>query len=212
MKTLDLKQLLNGQSAGQARKTYVAGDTISQQGDTATALFYLERGQVAVSVVLQAGKEAIVGVRGPGDFFGLRSVLDHGARRASATALTECTILQIEKSLAVRLLRERLEFVTTFNDYLLRQHLRDLKRIINQSYPAKERLRQTLLEISALNDSDNAEPIRITQTMLANLVGTTRSRISLFMNNFRRRGLIEYDRAGMVIVRKTLGRTLQSQE
>lgn len=212
MKTLDLKQVLNGQSAGQTRKTYAPGDTITQQGDPAATLFYVERGQVAVSVVLQAGKEAIVGVRGPGDFFGLRSLLDGGARRASGIALTECTIVQIEKSVAARLLHERLEFAGLLNDFLLRQHLRDLKRIINQSYPAKERLRQTLLEISNFSSSGTAEPIKITQTMLANLVGTTRSRVSLFMNSFRRRGLVEYDRAGMLIVRKTLGRAQQRRD
>jgi CRP/FNR family transcriptional regulator, cyclic AMP receptor protein len=212
MKTLDLRQVLNGQSAGQTRKKYAAGETIAQQGDAAVALFYVERGQVAVSVVLHAGKEAIVGVRGPGDFFGLRSLLDGGLRSAAAIALSECMIVQIEKSVATRLLHERLEFAGMLNDFLLRQHQRDLKRIINQSYPAKERLRQTLLEISNLSASGPAEPIRITQTMLANLVGTTRSRISLFMNNFRRRGLVEYDRAGMLIVRKTLGRARQSRD
>ncbi|HTV37100.1 MAG TPA: Crp/Fnr family transcriptional regulator [Xanthobacteraceae bacterium] len=212
MKTLDLKQVLNGQSAGQTRKTYSAGETIAQQGEAAAALFYIERGQVAVSVVLHAGKEAIVGVRGPGDFFGLRALLGGGPRRASGIALTDCIIIHIEKSLATRLLQERLEFAGMFNDYLLRQHLRDLKRIISQSYPAKERLRQTLIEISNLSASGPAQPIKITQTMLANLVGTTRSRVSLFMNNFRRRGLVEYDRAGMLIVRKTLDKALQSRE
>ncbi|HUN95781.1 MAG TPA: Crp/Fnr family transcriptional regulator [Bradyrhizobium sp.] len=209
MGTLDLRLVLNGQSAGLTRETYAAGETISQQGDPAPTLHYIEHGLVAVSIILQAGKETIAGVCRPGDFLALRALLGGGPRRTSSVTLTECTILQIEKSLANRLLRERPEFAGLWTDFLLRQHLRDLKRIVIQSYPAKERLRQTLLEISSLNDSDNSEPIKITQTTLANLVGTTRPRVSFFMRSFRRQGLIEYDRAGTLIVRKTLGRALQ---
>jgi CRP/FNR family transcriptional regulator, cyclic AMP receptor protein len=204
MGRFDSSQVLNGQSAGQTRKTYAAGETIVQQGDAAAALFYVERGQVAVSVVLDTGKEAIADVRGPGDFFGLPSLLDCGPLRASGIALTECVIVHIKKSVATRLLQERLEFAGMLNDYLLRQHLRNIKRIINQSYPAKERLRQTLLELSNLSGSGQAGPIKITQTLLANLVGTTRSRVSLFMNNFRRQGLIDYNREGLLIVRNAL--------
>jgi len=212
MATLDPRQMLNGQSAGQARKIYAAGETITRQGDAAAALFYIERGQVAVSVVLQGGKEAIAIVLGPTDFFGLRSVRDGGPRRASGIALTECAIVQIEKSVANRLLHERLEFAGLFGEFLLRQHLRDLTRIINQSYPAKERLRQTLLELFKLSASGPAQPIKITQTVLADLVGTTRPRVSLFMNSFRRQGLIDYNREGLLIVRDALRKKPQYSE
>lgn len=198
---------LNGESVGQIRKKYAAGETISH--GTAAALFYVEQGKVVATANFPDGKEALVGVRGPGDFFGLRSLLESGAHRATGIALTACIIVQIEKSAVVRLLRDQREFGGIFVDYLLRQHLRDLKMIINQSYPAEERLRHTLLEIADLRTSGRTEPLKITQTMLASMVGTTRSRISFFMNNFRRQGLVEYNRAGMLVVRNALRKVLQ---
>lgn len=194
---------LNGESVGQMRKRYAAGETISHQGGATAVLFYVEQGKVAAAANFPDGKEALVGVRGPGDFLGLRSLLEGGSR-ASGIALTDCIVVQIEKSAVVRLLRDQREFGGIFVDYLLRQHLRDLKRIINQSYPAEERLRHTLLELADLRAAGRAEPLKITQTMLANLVGTTRSRISFFMNKFRRQGLVEYNRAGMLVVRNML--------
>lgn len=203
---------LNGESVGQMRKSYAAGETISHEGGAAAVLFYVERGKVAVTAIFPDGNAAAIGVRGPGDFFGLRSLLDSGSHRPSGIALTDCIVVQLEKPEVARLLRDRQDFGRIFIDYLLRQHLRDLKRIINQSCPAEERLRQTLLEITDLRVSGKAEALKITQTMLANLVGTTRSRISLFMNNLRRQGLIEYNRAGMLIVRSTLRQVLQGQE
>jgi CRP/FNR family transcriptional regulator, cyclic AMP receptor protein len=195
---------LNGESVGQVRKKYAAGETISHRSGAAAALFYVEQGKVATTANFPDGTEAVVGLRGPGDFFGLRSLLEGGSHCPSGIALTECTVVQIEKSALVSLLRDQQEFGGIFIDYLLRQHMRDGKKIIYQSYPAEERLRQTLLEIADLKASSKTESLKITQTMLAKLVGTTRPRISVFMNNFRRQGLIEYNRAGMLVVRNAL--------
>ena len=204
----DPRQVLSGQSDGQSRLRYIAGKIICQQGDPANVLFYVERGHIAISVVSPTGNEAVIGLRGQGDFFAVRSLMSGSRRLLTATALTESTIVRIRKSAAAILLRERSEFAEMFIAYLLRQKLRDQENIINQlTNGAEGRLARTLLQIADWNATGTGE-IQLDQTMLANLIGATRGRVNFIMNKFKRHGLIEYDRRGIVIARDALLKAL----
>ena len=151
--------------------------------------------------------EAIIGVRGRGDFFGLQSLLGGGRRRGldAATALTDCTIIQVKASTAIRLLREHPDFAANFIIYLIRLHLRSEERLIDQlTYSAEQRLARVLLQLADADGFIEPDLVYVNQTLLANTVGTTRSRVSAFMNKFKRRGLIDYDRRGVLGVRRAL--------
>jgi CRP/FNR family transcriptional regulator, cyclic AMP receptor protein len=201
----DSKPLLNGRDIGQTRLRFTAEQVVCTQGDPPDALFYIESGQLKVSVVSPSGKEAVIGVRGEGDFFGVRSLVSGDQRLATATALTDCTIVRIAKSAVTGLLRAGPDFAEMFIGYLLRQHLRDQENLIDQlTNSAERRLARVLLHLADVNRTGKPHTIQINQTVLANMIGTTRPRVSAFMNKFRRRGFIEYDRHGSISVRNEL--------
>jgi len=187
--------------------------TVFGQGDAAEALYYIARGWIKISVVAANGKEAVIALTGGSEFFGTRCLIKDHVRMASATTLTECTLVRISRAAAIRLLREDPDFAEIFATCLARQALRRDKGLVAYlTHSSERRLAQALLELLGNCHGDELQPIStpITQAVLANMIGTTRSRVSVFMNRFRRQGLIEYDRHGHVTasisrLRKFLG-------
>jgi len=177
------------------------------QGDPADAAYYVESGRVKISTVTPTGKEAVIAIRGPGQFFGTRCLV--GGRMGTATALIACSLVRVSTSALIRLLREEPDFAVMFATYLARQSIDDQESIVDHLInPAEKRLARTLLQLadSAGDDRNDRRSISVTinQAVLANMVGTTRSRINFFMNRFKRQGYIEYDRNGSLSVRRSL--------
>jgi CRP-like cAMP-binding protein len=199
----DPGRLLTGYGAGQSRLQFPPEHFIYAQGDTAEALFYVERGQVKISVVVPSGKEAVVGIRGEGEFFGEACLAGRRRRIGAAMALTDCSILRITTAAMTRLLHDEPTFADAFIAYEVDQRLSDNESLVDQlTNSAERRLARTLLRLADFGRGNVPGPIpaRVNQTMLAEMVGTTRSRINFFMNKFKRQGLIEYYRNGEVRV------------
>jgi CRP/FNR family cyclic AMP-dependent transcriptional regulator len=207
--TFDPKALLTGRGVGQSREHFAAGQTVYLQGGPTDAMFFVESGYVKIASVSPNGKEAVVAIRGQGEFFGTRCLV--GKRMATATALTVCSLIRVTTSALIRLLREGPDFAVMFATYLVGQSIQDQESLVDHlTNPAEKRLARALLQLAGRGDEADPQPISapINQAVLANMVGTTRSRVSYFMNNFKRRGLIDYDRQGRVSVRNSLRKTM----
>jgi CRP-like cAMP-binding protein len=171
--------------------------TIYSQGDPGSALFFLTQGRVKLVVTSPKGKEAVVGMLGPEDFFGQESLTGHKGRLATAVAMSECNVTRIEKSLVTRLMRQEHEFSEMFVAYLLAHTARVQEDLIHQLFNSSEkRLARTLLLLARFGMEGKRQPFlapNITHEVLAEMVGTTRARISFFMNKFRDLGFLEYN-------------------
>lgn len=199
--------LLDGNAPGQARLRIAAKQIICKQGDPADALFYIESGRVKISRVSRGGKEAVVGVCGPGEFFGLVSLAGGRSKRATdaATALTDCAVIQVKRSAMIRLLREQQDFAVNFVACLIRQDIRNQEMLIDQlTHSAEQRLVRVLLQLADGGGFVESDLVYVNQTLLAGMVGTTRSQVNAFMNKFKRRGLVDYDRRGILGIRPAL--------
>jgi len=176
------------------------------QGDPATSIFYLETGRAKLIVVSKRGKEATVSMLSPGDFIGEESLAGFAAvRTATAMAITACTALKLERDDMVRLLHEQHEFSDTFLKFILVRAVRTQEDLIDQLFNNSEkRLARTLLLMAEFGQSGAPETLipPITQEALADMIGTTRSRVSFFMNRFRKLGFIQYN--GRIHVHKSL--------
>jgi CRP/FNR family cyclic AMP-dependent transcriptional regulator len=184
------------------RVEHEAGAGIFAQGDAATSVMYIERGSVRLSVVSPAGKEAVVAVLGPRTFFGEGCLAGQPARMATATAMTACTALVVDKGEMVRQLHERRTFADRFLMHMLARNIRVEEDLIDQLFNSSEkRLARTLLLLARYGDAQPAPVLlpRLSQELLAEMVGTTRSRVNLFMNKFRKLGFIDYDGAGLKV-------------
>jgi CRP/FNR family cyclic AMP-dependent transcriptional regulator len=206
----DFSRLLNGRGPHQSRLRVASGHLICRQGDPADTLFYIEKGRAKVTGVSARGKEAMVSVRGEGDFVGIRALI---ARRRgfSATALTECSVVRVTAPAIVRLLREEPDFAEMFVAYLVRQSIHDQQNLAGQLTDTSERrLAWALLRLASNGGGLKSQPVapRVSQADLASMVGTTRSRISSFMNKFRKQGFIDYNRRGDVTVHRALSKAL----
>ena len=215
--TFDFGAVLSGHGAGQSRLRFKSGAVIYAQGDVPDALFYVEQGHIKIAVVAHSGKEVVLSLRGAAEFFGEGCLLKQHQRLATVTALTGCTVVRITKAAMIRMLREEPGLAEAFIVYLIHRHIRNQMRIADQlTHSAERRLAQTLLQLAETNKGGPAglSPIsnRVSQTMLASMVGTTRSRVNFFMNRFKRQGLIEYDRSGFVSVRDAALRRLVRSE
>jgi CRP-like cAMP-binding protein len=172
--------------------------TIFAQGDPADTVMYLEEGTIRLSVVSHAGKEAVVALVEPGHFFGEGCLASQTHRMATATAMTDCAILAVEKDEMVRQLHSRPAFADAFLGHMLTRNIRIEEDLIDQLFNSIEkRLARTLLLLARYGQPDvnhRAVP-KISQELLAEMVGTTRSRINFFMNKFRKLGFIEYNGA-----------------
>jgi CRP/FNR family transcriptional regulator, cyclic AMP receptor protein len=184
-------------SAGVARKVveYESKETVFTQGDPATSVLYIQQGGVKLSVVNETGKEAVVAILEPGDFFGEGCLAGQSICMATATTIAPTTVLVIEKKQMIRVLHAEHEFSDRFIAYMLARNIRVEEDLINQLLnSAEKRLAQTLLQLACCGKQDNPQRIvsGISQEMLAEMIGTTRSRVNCFMNKFRKLGFIEY--------------------
>jgi CRP/FNR family cyclic AMP-dependent transcriptional regulator len=192
----DAQQFLD--SAGIARKIveYGRGVVIFAQGDVCSSVLYIQKGTVKLSVISKTGREAVVGMLGSGDFFGEGCLAGQPVRMGSATAVTPCTILTIEKNRMVRLLHKQHAMSDRFITHVLARNISIEEDLIDQLFNSSEkRLARALLLLSRYGKRD--QPQRVVPTMsqqtLAEMVGTTRSRVNFFLNKFKRLGFIEYD-------------------
>ena len=172
------------------------GDVVFRQGDPADAVFYVKTGRIQLTVVSDQGKEGIIALFSPGDFFGEGCLAGQPLRMASALATTPATIARIEKTTMQRLLHESPEFAERFMAFLVSRNIQVEADLVDQLFNSSEkRLARLLLLLANFNNDGELKPIvpKISQEILAARVGTTRSRINYFMNKFRRLGLIEYN-------------------
>ena len=184
------------------RVEHQAGAGIFTQGDPAVSVMYIERGSVRLSVVSPSGKEAVVAVLGPRTFFGEGCLAGQAARMATATAMTTCTALVVEKAEMVRQLHDRPAFSDRFLLHMLARNIRVEEDLVDQLFNSSEkRLARTLLLLARYGDPQPASVMlpKLSQELLAEMVGTTRSRVNFFMNKFRKLGFIDYDGAGLQV-------------
>ena len=176
------------------------------QGDHADSIFYLQKGRAKLTVVSKNGKEATITLLSAGDFVGEESLASVGGRRlASATAINACTALKIERAEMIRVMHREHTFSDLFMKFLLARSMRTQADLVDQLFNSSEkRLARILLLMAEFGTEGEPEPLipPITQETLAEMIGTTRSRVSFFMNRFRELGLIDYN--GRIHVHKTL--------
>ena len=169
---------------------------IFAQGDLADAVFHVQTGKVKLTVVSRAGKEATIGLLGKGDFFGEGALAGQALRMGSATAMTDCAILQIDKKAMMHALHREHEMSDMFVAYLLARNIRYEEDLVDQLFNSSEkRLARILLLLARFGKESQPESVvpKISQEMLAEMIGATRSRVSFFMNRFRKLGFIEYN-------------------
>ena len=185
-------------SAGVARRVveFRKKGAIFSQGDPAKDVLYIQKGGVRLSVVNESGKEAVVAVLGPGDFFGEGCLAGQPVRIGTATAIAATTVLIIDKKEMIRVLHDEHAFSDRFITYMLSRNIRVEEDLIDQLFNSSEkRLARTLLLLARYGMEDKPQGVlpKIPQEMLAEMVGTTRSRVNFFMNKFRKLGFIKYN-------------------
>jgi CRP-like cAMP-binding protein len=183
-------------NGGRTISTYRKSQTIFSQGDSAEAVFYVQEGRVKVTVVSEQGKEAVVAIHGKGDFFGEGCLTGQPRRLATVTAMTDSAIMRLEKTAVVRVLHDEPKFSELFMSYLLTRNARIEADLVDQLFNSSEkRLARLLLLMAGLGKDGKPETViaKISQETLAEMVGTTRQRINVFMNKFRQLGFVEYN-------------------
>jgi len=171
-------------------------ETIFAQGDAADSVFYIQEGKVRLTVVSKTGKEATLGILGEGEFFGEGGLAGQPLRMGSATALTDCELLRIDKKAMMEALHREHEFSDMFVAYLLARNIRYEEDLVDQLFNSSEkRLARILLLLAHFGKDGVPETVipKISQETLAEMIGTTRSRVSFFMNRFRKLGFLNYD-------------------
>jgi CRP-like cAMP-binding protein len=186
------------ESAAVSRRSvrFAAEATIFVQGSQANSVFYLQQGGVKLSVLSSTGKEAVVAMLGPGDFFGEGCLAGQPLRMSTAAAVVPTTVLRIPKAEMIRLLHEHPEFSDRFISHMLTRNIRIEEDLVDQLFNSSEkRLARMLLLLARYGKEDTPQRTlpKLSQETLAEMVGTTRSRVNFFMNKFRRLGLIEYN-------------------
>ena len=182
---------------GEGRKNLAVSKKqgIFAQGDAADAVFYIQKGRVKLTVVSKVGREATIGILGEGNFFGEGALAGQALRMGSASAMTDCEIQRIEKKAMVAALHREHAFSDMFVAYLLARNVRYEEDLVDQLFNSSEkRLARVLLLLAHFGKEGVPEPVvpKISQETLAEMVGTTRSRVSFFMNRFRKMGFIHY--------------------
>ncbi|HEV8038496.1 MAG TPA: Crp/Fnr family transcriptional regulator [Bryobacteraceae bacterium] len=194
--TFDPKAILANVGRGRTLADYKKNQRIFSQGDPADAIFYIQTGKVKLTVVSKQGKEAVVAILGSDDFFGEGCLAGQSLRMAGASAMSACSIMRLEKRGVIRLLHNQPAFSELFLHYLLSRNIRIEEDLVDQLFNSSEkRLARVLLLMANFGKEGKAEPVipKISQETLAEIVGTTRSRVSFFMNRFRKLGFIEYN-------------------
>jgi CRP-like cAMP-binding protein len=195
-KPFEVETFLATVNGGRTVTKYRKNQTVFSQGDPADSVFYIREGKVKLCVVSARGKEAVVALHGEGDFFGEGCLTGQPLRLATVTAMTECVIMRIDKPSIVRVLHDEPAFSEMFMAYLLTRNARVEEDLVDQLFNSSEkRLARALLLMA--NFGKEAKPdlviTKVSQETLAEIIGTTRSRVSMFMNKFRQLGFVEYN-------------------
>jgi len=192
----DPKSFLAKVGEGKTIAEYSKSQMVFSQGDPANAVFYIQKGKVKLTVVSNAGKEAVIALLGAGDFLGEGCLAGQPLRMATATAISSSSIVRLEKEAMIRVLHEEPAFSEMFLSYVLSRNMRIEEDLVDQLFNSSERrLARVLLLLSHFGKEGKPEPViaKISQETLAEMIGTTRSRVSFFMNKFRKMGFIEYN-------------------
>jgi CRP/FNR family cyclic AMP-dependent transcriptional regulator len=190
------KAFLSTMDSGRKVATFSKKQTIFTQGDSSGAVFYIQKGKVRLTVVSQIGKEATIGILNEGDFFGEGCLKGQPLRMCSATAMTDCSVMKIDKQSMIEVLHREHAFSDMFVAYLLTKSLRYEEDLVDQLFNSSEkRLARILLLLAHFGKDGKHETLipKISQETLAEMIGTTRSRVSFFMNRFRKLGFIDYE-------------------
>ena len=192
----DPKVFLSKVDGGRAISDYRKDQNVYTQGEPADSVFYIQSGKVRKTVVSEQGKEAVVALLGTGDFFGEGCLAGQPRRLATVSAMTECVIVRIAKADIIRVIHNEPTFAELFIAHLLARNSRVEEDLVDQLFNSSEkRLARTLLLLANFGKESRPEPIiaKVSQETLAEMIGTTRSRVSFFMNKFRKLGLIDYN-------------------
>jgi CRP/FNR family cyclic AMP-dependent transcriptional regulator len=192
----DAKVFLAKIGEGRTIAEYTKNQVVFSQGDPANAVFYIQKGKIKLTVVSNNGKEAVIALLDIGDFLGEGCLKAQPFRMATATAMSACAILRLEKAAMIRVLHEEPAFSEIFVSYLLSRTIRIEEDLVDQLFNSSEkRLARVLLLLAHFGKDEKPEPVlaKISQETLAEMIGTTRSRVSFFMNKFRKMGFIDYN-------------------
>lgn len=211
----DLESFLNSSGLARRIRRLGGGRAIYRQGDPADSVLYVQSGTVKLSVVSGRGKEAVVAVVGAGAFFGEGALTGAPRRLSHATALEPCTLLEVEKREMARCLDDQPALAARFIEHLLARNIRVEADLVDQLFNSSERrLARALLLLAryGIEEAPHKTLPRISQEVLAEIVGTTRSRVNFFMNKFRRLGFVDYSGSGVIRVHQSLLGVVLHQE
>src|ERR1700692_4918691 len=198
----DPQTFLSTIDGGRTISSFSKKQTIFAQGDSSDAVFYIQEGRVKLTVVATGGKEATIGILTQGDFFGEGCLAGQPLRMCSATAMADCSVMRIDKKSMIEVLHRERAFSDMFVAYLLTRNIRYEEDLVDQLFNSSEkRLARMLLLLAHFGKEGKAEVLvpKISQESLAEMVGTTRSRVSFFMNRFRTLGFIDYNSEGLQV-------------
>lgn len=207
----DLRRFMTGRGVGQSRLQPAPGEIIWTQGEPGEEVFFIEKGWIKVCVVSRSGKEALVALPGEGELIGTRCLIEGYKRIGTAAAVGECSLVRITKAGLIRLLRHEPDFAEILLTCVVSQSLRALRTLAEHLTDTSERrLARMLLRLASSGGNQKSRPILVpvSQADLACMVGTTRGRVSYFMNKFRKQGFIDYNRQGYLTVHNGLAKTL----
>lgn len=205
------KAFLAKVGAGRSLAKYRKGQTVFAQGESADAVYYLQSGKVKVTVLSEQGKEAVIAILGADEFFGEGCLAGQTQRMSTVVAMTDSSIVRMEKAAIVRVIHEEPAFSEMFIAHLLSRSIRVEADLVDQLFNSSEkRLARLLLLLANFGKEAKPEPViaKISQETLAEMIGTTRSRVSFFMNKFRKLGFIEYN-GGIAVHSSLLNVVLQ---
>src|ERR1700730_15051117 len=198
----DPDKFLTNIGEGKTTVSFPKKQTVFAQGDSSDAVFYIQEGTVKLSVVSKDGKEATIAILNPGDFFGEGCLAGQLLRMSSATTLTECCLTRIENKSMMKMLHREHAFADMFVSYLLARNIRYEETLVDQLFNSSEkRLARLLLLLAQFGKEGRKNKVisNLSQETLAEMVGTTRPRVSFFLNRFRKLGFIDYDSDGMEV-------------
>jgi CRP/FNR family transcriptional regulator, cyclic AMP receptor protein len=206
-KRFDPKTFLSVIDGGRELVSFAEKQTIFLQGDAADSVFYIHKGKVQLTVTSKTGKEAVIGLLKEGAFLGENCLTGEPLRLCSASALTDCSLMRIEKNVMIKTLHEEPALSEIFVAFLLARNIQYQTDLVDQLFNSSEkRLARILLMLAHFGKEGAPETVvpKISQETLAEMVGTTRSRVNFFMNKFRKMGFIDYDRGGKMQVHSSL--------
>ena len=207
LRKFDPKTFLSTINGGRKIEDFSKKQTVFAQGDSSDAVFYIKEGKVKLTVVSKAGKEATIGILNKGDFFGEGCLTGQPRRLCSATAMIDCSVMKIDKKYMVQVLHEEHTFSDMLVAYLLTRNIRYEEDLVDQLFNSSEkRLARILLLLAHFGKEGVPETVipKMSQEMLAEMIGTTRSRVSFFMNRFRKLGFIDYQAGDELQVHSSL--------